>query len=246
MPDELTWFKWEAYATWFSGFALIVAIYYAGASLYLVDPAVMAIQPSAGIAISLTAIVLGWVVYDGLCRSPLGRNDTVLAAVGFVFIVTLACAFTQRLLRARRLHADRRADRHHHGRQRADGDHPRPAQGGRRPDRRAHARSRARQARQAALDPQQLPDAAGRLRDDLEPLSAGLRDALQLGDPGAGARHGRRHPPLLQHAPQGPAEPLVDVGRGRVCGLAHRLAVDVGAGAERAAAQARRRWRRRP
>ena len=95
MPDELTWFKWEAYATWISGFALVVAIYYAGASLYLVDPAVMAIQPATGIAISLAAIVLGWAVYDGLCRSPLGRNDTVLAAVGFVFIVALAYAFTR-------------------------------------------------------------------------------------------------------------------------------------------------------
>src|SRR4029078_3366532 len=78
-----------------SGFALIVAIYYAGASLYLVDPAVMAIQPATGIIISLTAIVLGCAVYDGLCRSPLGRNDTLLAAVGFVFIVTLSFAFTK-------------------------------------------------------------------------------------------------------------------------------------------------------
>src|ERR1700674_1048359 len=95
MPDELTWFKWEAYATWISGFALIVAIYYASASLYLIDPAVMAISPATGIAISLTANVLGWAVYDGLCRSPFGRNDSVLAAVGFVFIVALAYAFTK-------------------------------------------------------------------------------------------------------------------------------------------------------
>jgi len=95
MPDELTWFKWEAYTTWISGFALIVAIYYAGASLYLVDPAVMAIAPAAGIAISIAALVIGWAAYDGLCRSPLGRNDTLLAAVGFVFVVALAFAFTQ-------------------------------------------------------------------------------------------------------------------------------------------------------
>jgi uncharacterized membrane protein len=39
--------------------------------------------------------VLGWAVYDGLCRSPLGRNDTVLAVVGFVFIVALSFAFTK-------------------------------------------------------------------------------------------------------------------------------------------------------
>ena len=95
MPQELTWFKWEAYATWISGFALIVAIYYASASLYLIDPAVMALSPATAITISLVAIVMGWAVYDGLCRSPLGRNDTVLAAVGFVFIVALAYAFTR-------------------------------------------------------------------------------------------------------------------------------------------------------
>src|SRR5258708_36893335 len=95
MPEELTWFKWEAYATWISGFALVVAIYYAGASLYLIDPNVMALSPPTGIAISVAAIALGWAVYDGLCRSPLGRNDTVLAAVGFAFLVALAHAFTK-------------------------------------------------------------------------------------------------------------------------------------------------------
>jgi uncharacterized membrane protein len=95
MPEELTWFKWEAYATWISGFALVVAIYYAGASLYLIDPAVLAISPATGIAISVAGLVLGWAVYDGLCRSPLGRNETVLAAIGFVFLVVLTYASTR-------------------------------------------------------------------------------------------------------------------------------------------------------
>jgi uncharacterized membrane protein len=95
MPEELTWFKWEAYATWISGFALVVAIYYAGASLYLIDPAVLDISPAVGIAVSIAGLVLGWAVYDGLCRSPLGRNETVLAAAGFVFLVVLAYAFSR-------------------------------------------------------------------------------------------------------------------------------------------------------
>ena len=95
MPDELTWFKWEAYTTWISGFALIVAIYYAGAPLYLIDPAVLAIAPATGIAISISSLVLGWAVYDALCRSPLGRHDRLLAAVGFAFIVVLSYAFTK-------------------------------------------------------------------------------------------------------------------------------------------------------
>ena len=42
--NELTWFKWEAYATWLSGFALLVVVYYFGAQLYMIDPAVMALR----------------------------------------------------------------------------------------------------------------------------------------------------------------------------------------------------------
>ena len=31
MPDDLHWFKWEAYWTWISGFSLLVLVYYVGA-----------------------------------------------------------------------------------------------------------------------------------------------------------------------------------------------------------------------
>ena len=34
MPDELTWFKWEAYTTWLSGFSLLIVIYYVSAELF--------------------------------------------------------------------------------------------------------------------------------------------------------------------------------------------------------------------
>ncbi len=100
LPKELTWFKWEAYTTWLSGFALVIAVYYFHASLYLIDPAVLDISPATGIAISVVGLVLGWVIYDALCRSPVGNNETVLAAVGFVFLVVLAYLFS-RVLSAR-------------------------------------------------------------------------------------------------------------------------------------------------
>jgi uncharacterized membrane protein len=95
LPAELTWFKWEAYATWVSGFALVVAIYYFNAGLYLIDPAVLDISPGAGIALSIAGLVLGWIVYDGLCRSPLGRDDALLAAVGFTLLTALAWVSTR-------------------------------------------------------------------------------------------------------------------------------------------------------
>lgn len=94
MPDELTWFKWEAYATWFSGMALLVIVYYLAAELYLIDRGVLDLDPWAAIAISLGGLVVGGIVYDLLCRSPLGRNDVALAAVGFAFLVVLAFVFS--------------------------------------------------------------------------------------------------------------------------------------------------------
>jgi uncharacterized membrane protein len=95
LPRELTWFKWEAYTTWLSGFALLVVTYYWSADLFFVDRAVLDIGVAAVIAISLAALLLGWLAYEALCRSALGRDDTRLALVGFVFLVALAWGFTR-------------------------------------------------------------------------------------------------------------------------------------------------------
>jgi uncharacterized membrane protein len=95
MPDELTWFKWEAYTTWLSGFALLVIVYYFGAELFLIDRSVLDLGPAAAIAISIATLLLGWLAYEGLCRSPLGRNDLLLALVGYVFLVGLTFLFTR-------------------------------------------------------------------------------------------------------------------------------------------------------
>ena len=41
LPKELHWFKYEAYFTWISGFALLAVIYYWGAESYLIDKEVL-------------------------------------------------------------------------------------------------------------------------------------------------------------------------------------------------------------
>ena len=115
--------------------------------------------------------------------------------------------------RPRRVYADGCFDRHDHGRQRLPRDHPEPEEGRGRPAGRPGARSGARRAGQAALDAQQLSDAAGAVPDDQQPLSDELREPLELADLRDCAGGGRRHPALLQRAPQGAAEPLVDLGR---------------------------------
>ncbi|MGX9118334.1 urate hydroxylase PuuD [Mesorhizobium sp. BHbsci] len=94
MPEHLTWFKWESYATWLSGFAMLCVVYYAGADLFLIDPNVLAMSVPTGIVLSLATIGVGWVVYDLLCRSPLGNSDTGLMLVLYGVLVFIAWGLT--------------------------------------------------------------------------------------------------------------------------------------------------------
>src|SRR5258708_26602043 len=83
MPETLHWFKWEAYWTWISGFALLVLSYYLAAEVYLVDKAVLNLSPGAAVGAGLAWLAPGWIIYHLLCKSPLGRNDTLPAVVVF-------------------------------------------------------------------------------------------------------------------------------------------------------------------
>ncbi len=95
MPEELTWFKWEAYSTWIFGFLLLASTYYAHPALYLIDPSVSALEPWQAVTASLASLAVGWLLYDGICRSPLGRDTRVLTAA----VAVLVLAFSELYLR---------------------------------------------------------------------------------------------------------------------------------------------------
>jgi uncharacterized membrane protein len=88
LPEPLHWFKWEAYATWLSGFALLVVLYYVDAETYLIDRDVADLSIGLAIAISVALLAAAWVVYDVLCRL-LGARPLVLAAT-LLALVTLS------------------------------------------------------------------------------------------------------------------------------------------------------------
>jgi uncharacterized membrane protein len=94
LPDHLIWFKWEAYLTWVTGFLLLIVQYYLHASAYLIDPSVLPLEPWAAIAISAGGLAAGWIVYDLLCRSPLGQRTGLLALSVFALILLAAYAFS--------------------------------------------------------------------------------------------------------------------------------------------------------
>jgi uncharacterized membrane protein len=85
LPERLAWFKWEAYTTWLSGFALLCIVYFSNARAYLIDRSVADLTVGEAIAISIGLLVLAWLVYDGLCRA-LGRRPKLLALslLGFI------------------------------------------------------------------------------------------------------------------------------------------------------------------
>ena len=86
LTENLHWFKWEAYSTWLTGMAMLAIVYWAGASTFLIDPSVLALTQPAAIALSIASLVVGWLVYDALCRA-LGSRPLALWTAIAIFLL---------------------------------------------------------------------------------------------------------------------------------------------------------------
>ena len=95
LPPQLHWFKWEAYATWFTGLALLAVVFYLDARVFLLDASLNDLSPLQGTAIGIITLVGSWVLYDGACRSFLRDRPNVLAAVIFIYFAVLAFVLCQ-------------------------------------------------------------------------------------------------------------------------------------------------------
>ena len=95
MPEHLTWFKWESYTTWLSGAGLLMIVYWVGARLYLIDPSKADLEVWQAIAISAASLSIGWLVYDFLCKSPLGARPTLLMVLLFLLLVGMSWGYHQ-------------------------------------------------------------------------------------------------------------------------------------------------------
>jgi uncharacterized membrane protein len=93
LPDELTWFKWEAYTTWLSGFALMVVVYYLDAELFLIDKSILDLTPLQAALFSFGSLALAWLFYEGACRSGLAKHELGFAIGAYLFLVALTYAF---------------------------------------------------------------------------------------------------------------------------------------------------------
>jgi uncharacterized membrane protein len=100
VPDlvsrTLHWFRWEAGTTWLSGFALLVLVYYIGGGA-LVDRDVSDISVGAATALGIGLLIVGWIVYDLMMISPLGKNEKAFAVIAYVMIVGITYGLTRYL-----------------------------------------------------------------------------------------------------------------------------------------------------
>lgn len=94
LPSAFTVYHWDSRTTWLSGAALLILVYYLHADLFLIDKSVMNLTPLEAAGFSIITLVIGWLAYDGLCRSRLGEHDALLAIIVYVLLVLVTYAFT--------------------------------------------------------------------------------------------------------------------------------------------------------
>lgn len=93
MPEHLHWFKWEAYTTWISGVFLLALVYWLQAEAFMID-AGGPVTAAQSVGIGLGTLVIGWVVYDQLCKSPLRKQPWALAGVLLLYVAGVAYYLT--------------------------------------------------------------------------------------------------------------------------------------------------------
>ncbi len=97
LPEDLHWFKWEAYATWLTGFAMLFIVYYFNASAMMIDKNVADLTGLQAVGVGIGTLLGGWLVYDTLCKTKLSENPAALGTVLFVLIVAMAYVLTHTL-----------------------------------------------------------------------------------------------------------------------------------------------------
>lgn len=95
LPEHLTWHKWQSYWTWLSGVALLAIVYWGGAEMFLIDYDKIELSTFQATLISAGSLAIGWVIYDFLCKSPLGNYPTALMGLLFVILIVMAWGYDQ-------------------------------------------------------------------------------------------------------------------------------------------------------
>ncbi|MDD2676678.1 MAG: urate hydroxylase PuuD [Methylacidiphilaceae bacterium] len=94
LPTPLHWFRWDAYLTWLTGFALLVSVFYSHPEATLIDPQVARLSPGSAILWSLAILAGGWLIYSGLCTTPLLHHPPLFALFSCLLLAALSFGLT--------------------------------------------------------------------------------------------------------------------------------------------------------
>ena len=94
-PAKVHWFMFQNLTTWVSGICLLIIVYYMGGAAYMIDPSVANIGAGAAVAIGVGVLIGGWLVYDLLWRSPLGKHTPLAFAISFGLLIAVSYGLTQ-------------------------------------------------------------------------------------------------------------------------------------------------------
>lgn len=94
IPEDLHWFKYEAYLTWISGFLLLWIVYYMNPAGFLIDPSVADISVATAILIGVGTLIVGWLVYDFMCKSKLIEYPYLFVLTGIILLTALSIFLT--------------------------------------------------------------------------------------------------------------------------------------------------------
>jgi uncharacterized membrane protein len=95
LPETLHWFKWQNGFTWLTGISLLVIVYYANGAAFLVDPNVRALDPIVAITLSVSALLTGWIIYDGLWRTVGEHNPRAATVASIALLFASIYGFSQ-------------------------------------------------------------------------------------------------------------------------------------------------------
>lgn len=88
IPDQLHWFKYEAYFTWITGFLLLIIVYYSKAEFTMA--ANSEIPAGLAVGMGIGSLVIGWLFYHYLCRSKVIYQPVIFFLIMLLFITGVA------------------------------------------------------------------------------------------------------------------------------------------------------------
>ena len=84
--NKLIIFKWQSYLTFITGILLLAVIYYKNAGLLIVDRKGIQFSPLIAISLSLLSLIIGWIIYDLICKSSLINNKNAFLAISIIIL----------------------------------------------------------------------------------------------------------------------------------------------------------------